>query len=412
MTTMRHTFEMGQQGIRQLADFDVGGQTYTLEYHESIEAVQNLGPQWQALEASCKDDFTFFQTFSWCAEYYNQFANDLTNRHCPLPQVFVLRKNQVPIMLWPMMRIQSRTGIKILTTATEPLGQYCNFLSNNTHFDDTIGKEALRHILDHANAHVVSFNYYPVESLIGRLVSDIGIKENSDYFSSILEFGEFKSWDEYYRSLSKSQRKDRRRTKSKLEAKGTLGYAVYEAGDADYAKYVAKALEMKTKWLEKTGRKPGILAEDLTCQMFSNLEMSKTEKGEGPLVHVLLLDGAPIAIELGIVKAEKYCSYLGAIDWSLKDYGPGKVQMEMAQEWCFENGIKSFDLLHDPSGYKASWTNTQATMESRNVALGKRGYVYSILWKTYIRPKLKKAYHFAGKKNRKRVNKLVSLVKR
>jgi len=46
---------------------------------------------------------------------------------------------------------------------------------------------------------------------------------------------------------------------------------------------------------------------------------------------------------------------------------------------------------------------------SRNIPVTYKGFIYSQLWKTYLRPKLKTIYHFAGTKNRERLNKAVSI---
>ena len=183
------------------------------------------------------------------------------------------------------------------------------------------------------------------------------------------------------------------------------------AGTAEYKTLIPIALEMKTQWLLETGRKPGILADQCTAAMFCNMESVNSTHVSGPLVHVLNLNGEPIAIELCMVHANRYYSYLGAIDWTWKDFGPGKMQMAMAQEWAMNQGLKNFDLSHDPSEYKTSWSNHTHKVISTNIPITQKGYIYSKVWKTYLRPKLKKMYHFTSAKNRERLNKVVGIFK-
>ena len=400
----------------QLSKLNVDGDTFALECYETINAIMALKDEWQSLEAACPEDFTYFQDYEWCIEYYKQFADDLTNKHCPIPQVFVLRKQQKPIMLWPLMRIQSRVGLKILTAATEPLGQYCNLLFDASSFNETIGKAALKLIIEHSKSDIVSLNNYPSNCLIDKIIGDQGIRENSNLESSVLDLTQYENWDTYLKTLSGSQRKTRKRTKNKLEAKGELTYKVHKAGTDDYANIILLALEMKKNWLIKTGRKPGILDDKCTKAMFENLKPSSSNHTDtnysGPLVHTLSVNDKTIALEMGMQKAGRYYSYLGAIDWEWNNYSPGKVQIAMAQEWAMNEGIKYFDLLHDPSEYKSSWTNHTHSVISKNIPITFNGYVYSKLWKTYMRPKLKSLYHFAGTKNRDRLNKILDIIRK
>lgn len=399
---------------KQLSELSVDGNLFDLECYENVEAIKLLKDEWQKLENTCTEDFTVFQSYNWCIEYYKQFADDLTDKHCPIPQVFVLRADNKPIMIWPMMRIQSRTSLKILTTATEPLGQYSNLLFDRS-FEKKIGQAVLKLMIENSKADLVSLNNFPKACLIDHIIADQGITENSKLESSILNLSQYNNWESYTQTLSKGQRKERRRNLNKLQAQGTISYKVHLAGSKEFPALVEQALEMKTTWLLETGRKPGILADQSTKAMFMNLQMSKPAKNEeiqGPVVHALSLDGKVIAIELGMIKDDRYYSYLGAIDWSMKDFSPGKIQIAMAQEWCMSKGIKNFDLLHDPSDYKTSWTNHTHQVISKNIPITAKGYIYSQLWKTHLRPKLKSIYHFAGTKNRDRLNKIADIFRK
>ncbi len=412
---MRSENKINDNGLKQLTNLSVEGKAFELECYDNIKTISLLKDEWQLLENNCPEDFTYFQSYNWCIEYYKKFADDLNDKHCPIPQVFILRHNKKPIMIWPLMQIQSRTSLKILTTATEPLGQYCNILFDPAQFNKKIGQAVLKLIIEHSKADSISFNNYPKDCLIDEIINDQGIKENSNLESSILDLSQYESWEAYAQTLSKGQRKTRRRNKNKLEAIGELSYKVHKAGSKEFADLVSLALEMKTQWFLETGRKPGILADQCTKAMFTSLQMSKADKKDqetGPLAHALYLNEIPIAIELGMIKLGRYYSYLGAIDWNLESHSPGKVQMEMAQEWCMERGIKNFDLLHDPSEYKSSWTNHKHKMISRNIPITFKGYIYSQLWKTYVRPKLKTIYHFASSKNRDRLNRMVDLFRK
>jgi CelD/BcsL family acetyltransferase involved in cellulose biosynthesis len=259
-----------------------------------LNSINLLQSEWQFLETACPEDFTYYQSFNWCFEYYKQFADDLTDKHCPIPQVFVLRKNNTPAMIWPMMQIQSRTGLKILTSATEPLGQYCNLLFDASNFNEKIGQAVLQAILKNSNSDSVSFNNYPEDCLIEKIIGEQGIRENSNLKSAILDMGQYESWEAYNQTLSKGQRKERRRNKNKLEAQGNLAYEIHRAGSEEYKSLVHSALKMKTQWLVETGRKPGILADECTEDMLCNLKAANENELNGmydPGKQILFLPG-------------------------------------------------------------------------------------------------------------------------
>lgn len=398
---------------RHVAQIRDGKKSFALECYQTIESIEKLKETWQAFEKISDMRFAYFQTYDWCIEYYKQFSSDMNNKHCPVPQVFVLWHQEKPVMLWPLMRIQSRTTLKLLTTATDPLSQYANLLFDGQHFNVDIGKQVFEKLLECCESDCVSLNHYLENSMIDQIVDNKGIKEQSNFESSILNNMHYKSWEAYSSTLSKSQRRDRKRRLNKLSAIGNITYEIHHAQTDEYKKLIAWSLSRKVQWLESTGRKAGILGQDETRNMLQSLNPfsdNTTEIKQGGCVHALKLDGTVIATEIGFLNTSHYYSYLGAIDPNWQELGPGKVQMEMAQKWALENGINCFDLLHDPSEYKSSWANETQTVISRNIPTTQKGYLYAMLWKTHIRPKLKSIYHFSGVKTRAKLSHFLGFI--
>jgi len=386
--------------INNNSDFAESKTELRLECLESIEAMSEIKTEWQALEKANKEAFAFFQTYNWCVEYHRQYSDDMSNKHCPLPQTFVLWHGSKAIMIWPLMRIQSRTNLKLLVSATEPLGQYTNILFDPSHFNLELGKSVFEAISNHHKIDCISINHYPKDSIIDQIIGNRGIHEKSNLASSMLVKEQNMSWEEYSASLSRSQRKNRRRAHKKLSAEGNLSYATHFAGSKAYNELIEWALIQKIEWLEDSGRKGGILAEPRTKLMFQSLEKlqdqdkTKSKIPQGAMAHCMYLDNKPLAVELGMLYQNHYYSYLGAFDSDWKNFTPGKVQMAMTQQWAFENNIKTFDLLHDPSEYKSSWRNTKHDVISCNIPFSKKGKLYAMVWKQQVRPKLKSLYHF------------------
>ena len=193
---------------------------------------------------------------------------------------------------------------------------------------------------------------------------------------------------------------------------GKLEYRVSAGGSDEYRYLVEKCLAFKKIWLRETGRLPGRLGTPETQRFFQSLNFQEKtcDHDIGAVAHCLYLNEKPVGIELGMLCNNDYYSYLGAIDWDFRKYSPGKVQMEFAQRWAAEEGIRRFDFLNDPSDYKSYWTNSKQDLVSLNIPLTLKGYAYSRVWKTIVRPRLKLFYHKTGAANRELINKASSLL--
>ena len=394
-----------------ITSFMVDGSEFSLACHKNLESIQAMQSDWQSLSSVCIDPLTYFQTYEWCISYCQIFANDFNDKDCPVPSVYVVRKNGKAILIWPLMSLRTRVGASLLNTFAEPLGQYGNFLFDPSSMNLEIGRKTWDEIKRHTDVDAISLNHFPAGSLIEQILASDGYREDSDLSSSVLDLQLISSWDKYERSLSRSQRKERTRRKRKLNDIGELSFETYTAGTSQYQDMVKTALKMKCRWLEETGRGAGLLADNRTSDFLVGLKAENCNDDftlSGPFAHALLLDGAPLAVELGFVRKKHYYSFLGAIDWEWRSYGPGKVQIEMAQRWAHENGLASFDFLHDPSDYKSSWSNQSFSVESRNVPLTWRGKLYCILWKTLIRPRMKAFYGSISTQNRSALRKLAT----
>ena len=82
---------------------------------------------------------------------------------------------------------------------------------------------------------------------------------------------------------------------------------------------------------------------------------------------------------------------------------PGKVQMEETFRWAIDNNVKFYDLLGNPSTYKADWSNIDLALASRMRPLTVRGMVYSRLWTTFLKPMVKRTFYWMSTEHRKRL---------
>ena len=388
----------------ELASLRSGGNDYSLHCLTGVGEIQAIREAWKRLEQTNPDPFSYFQSFDWCFQWcLSKLEQDRTDRQTTLC-VYVLSHQDSIVMIWPMMEIKTRIGARILTFLTDPLSQYSNILADHKHVSNEMARKVWNLICKHTNTDAVSIDRYPSESLLEAALHNTGFEEKSYNEASFLDLTEFKTWDDHHASLSRNQRKQRNRRKSKLSKQGELSYEVSYGGSERYIEHLSKALEMKQDWLKNTGRSSSVLAQSDTMNFLASL--SGNESGpsgfpEGAVSQALCIDGVPIAIEIGMVMQRHYYSYLGAFDWAWKDYSPGKVQIEEAQKWAKSVGLEKFDFLGDPADYKEQWTGSAHRMRSRSLPKTALGFLYCSVWKSRLRPQLKSVYKNMGTDKRK-----------
>ncbi len=392
--------------------FDKGGASYSLNCLTSTEQMWLISDEWKQLERHANQQFIYFQSFDWCYNWCNSFANNEDqNRNLEI-RIYTLRKNDELILIWPMMIVNSGSGMKSLTFLTEPLGQYSNIIFDPDQFTLEIGEKIWEFIKKNNAVDVISLDMYPASSLLKQILQNKGFIEKSKKYSSSLNMKIIGTWEEYTATLSKKRRKQRRQNRNKLVNNGDLEYETFYGGDDDYRKYVSLALEWKVDWLYKTGRRETALSNQKTTELLSILKGSPANEQsppDGAVLGVLKFNGAPIAIEIGMCLNSRYYSYIGAFDWEFRYMSPGKVQMENTQMWAKDAGIKDFDYLGDPADYKAAWTNTTDELESKTFPLTMRGFFYSIFWKAYVRPMARKVFNKMDSQSRSKLLKLLGI---
>ena len=169
---------------------------------------------------------------------------------------------------------------------------------------------------------------------------------------------------------------------------------------------------MKQDWLKGTGRLGRDLFDPRFATFLHDLGSTPGKDDDGVFLHALTLDGVPIAMELGMRFRKDYYCFLGAIDLAYQKFSPGKVQMEQAQRWAIETGIRRFDFLNDPSTYKSSWTNTTVPLTACYIPFTSLGQLYCRHWKAGLRPRLRALYDGIGPAWRCRFRKVVDALHR
>lgn len=387
------------------------GRLLELECRETLDDLDALQAVWQALERRCPEPFTYFQGFDWCRNWCRAFLSGETGD--PLrPRVYVLWDGPDCLMIWPLMARRVSPAITILVPLTAPMNQYATLLHDPARFDLALGRAVFDEIRKHGGGDAICLDHVPQSALLARILEGRGSAPEGLQQSSILDLTGIADWESHHAGLPKKQRLQRNSRRNRLEKLGALDYQVYPAGSPGYAEHIDQCIAMKQGWLKGTGRLGRDLFDPRFAAFLRDLGGTACEDEGGVFLHALTLDGVPIAMELGMRFRKDYYCFLGAIDLAYQKFSPGKVQMENAQRWAIETGIRRFDFLNDPSTYKSSWTNTTAPLTACYVPFSSLGQLYCRHWMAGLRPRLRAVYDGIGPAWRSRLRGVIDVVQR
>ena len=387
------------------------GRLLELECRESLDELAALKDAWQTLERRCPEPFTYFQSFDWCINWTRTFLASGKEAGAG-PKVYVLWDGAECVMMWPLMTRRVRPALSVLVPLTSPMNQYATLLYDPERFDRALGHMVLDMIRKTGGCDAICLDHVPRSALLAELLDGKGTTPDLEQQSSILDLTGIPDWESHHRALPKKQRLQRNSRRNRLEKLGSLDYQVYPAGSPGYQEFIGRCITMKQDWLKGTGRLGLDLFDPRFAAFLRGLGSVGGEDDGRVFLHALSLDGVPIAMELGMRFHGHYYCFLGAIDLAYQKHSPGKVQMESAQRWAIETGIRRFDFLNDPSTYKSSWTNATEPLTASYVPLTGLGQIYCRLWMAGLRPSLRALYHGIGPAWRARVRGPIDALRR
>lgn len=368
---------------------------WPIECVESLAEMDRLGGEWQALERRAADSLAYFQSYDWCRTWCAHYAAD-DRGDGPQIRVYTCRVDGRLVMVWPLMQIGDRPTVRKIVALTEPHGQYGNILIDpdiwSAGFAADLVESCWRLLERREKVDAILLDSVPDGAMPKRLGASGEVKMGWSGHNSAMDMTGFGGCYEAYRaSLKSTTRRARNKRRNRLAAQGTLDYRVHFGGTPEYADLVGIGIAMKREWLERTGRATRALNLPHVPEFLGALS-NNADGDKGAVAAALTLDGRPVAVEIGFLYHRRFYSYLGAFDWELRDYSPGKLQLEEALKWCLERGVEVYDLLGDPSTYKFDWCNVTTPLAAYRRANTITGQAYLSVWCDNLRPALKRAF--------------------
>lgn len=355
-----------------------------------IDAMASIEAQWRALERTCSERFTYFQSYDWCKNWADIFCGDVSPVGKPV--IVTLWQGEELVFLWPAMISNRKFGASVLCTLGEPHTQYASAITAAV-FDPVMHKSLLENALRSIpNVDLVSFEAVPQDSMLLRALGNDAVDANTENETAYFDFTAFADWEGVLASMSKSQRRSRRKRLKQFEALGEVSFDIIPGDDPAYQDIISTAFTWKKRWLRETGRVSRGFSMEGYDTFIQSLAATSC-KGDGAFAACLRIDGKPVAIEQGFVHHGHYYAYIGAFDYDFYDYSPGKVALQMMLQRLMERGVQSYDLLGNPAEYKSSWSTNTTPLHQFFIPLSLLGRLYMDLWIDKVRPGLKKVYH-------------------
>ncbi len=106
--------------VQKIAEFEQRGHRFVLRCFESLPEISELEAGWQELEEHSCDGFDYFQTFDWCYGWCRSFLSEDNADGMDKPQVYVLSCDERLVLIWPLLKTRSRSGLYFLDEVDAP----------------------------------------------------------------------------------------------------------------------------------------------------------------------------------------------------------------------------------------------------------------------------------------------------
>lgn len=165
------------------------------------------------------------------------------------------------------------------------------------------------------------------------------------------------SWDEYSQSLSSRRRQDYRRARRNLERAGKVEVEIRRPGPEEVEPAMAEAMRVEAaSWKGRGGS--AMLTNARLSGFFLQLAQRLARQGQ-LRVCFLRLDGAPIAMQIGVVHAGRWWVLKIGYDERWAEHSPGIQLMWDALRAAFEERLGSFEMLGSAEPWLSIWTRQE-----------------------------------------------------
>lgn len=347
--------------------------------------IERAAAEWSEL-IRCQDwPVTPFQTPAWILSVIEQQYEERDNRQV---RVVTVRDGHGLALVAPMS-VSVSHGVRVLQWLGEPLSGYGDVVARAGCDVAALMRAGLASLWgDGDTIDVVHLRKVRSDAAVMPFLSDFTTVPLAENLAPYVELGAFPSFDAYLVARKGTALKGYRRKRRRLEDLGKVTFQVHQGGPRAQ-ELGRQAIELKIRWMETYGKISRAFA-DPSCLEALMSAVGKRESGA--CVSELSIDGHPIALEVGLISKDRYYSFLGAMDLAYYKFSPGILQLLETLRWCFDHGIRIFDLLPSDSDYKRAWATDVASEDEWIRSYTLKGHLYENLMLKGMMPLSRRAY--------------------
>ncbi len=353
----------------------------------TLPSLAALQSQWQALEQTCKNPPSVFQSYNWIASWAKTYITDKSKT-----ELCIITGFQGARLVFALPLMKERRGpVTVLRWLTEPFGQYGDalvatgqnsmaWLGNAVNLVQRlkgIDIIRLRHVRGDAN----------IAGFCRTRMHNARLVETAPY----LDLTAYKDDEAYDARYTSTQRKRRKKIRKSLEKLGPIEFRILPNGRASDAA-MAEAIAEKNKWLRERGRQNRILKCPGHLKFLIGLSRAPGS-GVEMVTSELRAGDKPVSWEIGFNFHGTHFAYITSHVNALTDLSPGRLHMDLSQRHCIRQGLKRFDLMVPNDQHKESWSSDFAETADYYLPMTAIGRLYGKAYLRTVRPVVRRLYY-------------------
>lgn len=346
---------------KYVSSLDTEREQYLDLHIQAFTCPQDVIREWKELEQFAQDSFS---RPAWALVWYEAHKNDI---NCSPVIILGLDANRKPAFLLPLFRrkfgpfnILVRPGMK-----------------HSTYFGCLFTPEWREHITAENGKEFWSSVFSAISGIDAVLIDGVSADEteqdNPLNLLPLLRSGSpafrmpiKENWAEQYNSMVKSKvRSNDRRCSKRLAELGTLKYHV-AANKQEKQEFLAELFAQKSEQFDIMGISDPYEKPEIQAFYQNLIEMDDDQKSPSVFISALLLNGKPVALNLGLIQGNQlHGLVMSMMTGPLKRFAPGRQLLMLTNQYLSDNGIGAHDFGIGELSYKDGWC--EETIERNHV---------------------------------------------
>lgn len=355
----------------------------------TLAQLENIEAEWLSLSDTSGNAQQLFQDFVWNSCWWKHFC---VQDNYEL-RVLTGTSNNELILVWPFV-INTHWGLRILEPTGGLLSCYDDALVSSSCDLDRVLNQAWHYLQRHDQLDAIVLRAVHDQAKIADFLKRYGGEPISATTARYIDCDASTNFDVYLQTRSRKMRQNQRRSWKYLAEQGEIKSCADDKVISP-EQAIQQAVAFKQQWLNARGLHGKTLTSSEgsaflieVCETFQRVGKSRSL-----CIATLYLDERPIAIGVGFRFHGRHYEYLGSFDYSLSQFGPGRLQMELTIRDCFDKSISAYDLLTPDTSYKKAWADDKAIVRQYIVPMTVKGRLYRDVYIKWLRPKLRAYYN-------------------